>query len=70
MPPGWDKTRAAILTRDGHRCVYCGQPAVAVNHRTPRAWGGTDEPGNLESVCQKCHDHLTARAAAARRVRR
>lgn len=46
----------AILNRDGHRCVMCGAPCPHprhhhVDHRTPRALGGSDEPGNLRTVC-------------------
>ena len=47
----------AILNRDGHRCVMCGRPCPHprhhhVDHRVPRAQGGTDDPGNLRTVCE------------------
>lgn len=53
----------AVLSRDGHRCVFCGRPCPHddptvtaaghhdVDHRTPRAEGGTDDMSNLRTVC-------------------
>ncbi|WP_343233202.1 HNH endonuclease signature motif containing protein [Miltoncostaea oceani] len=51
----WRRRRAQILTRDGHRCSYCGGPATQVDHVIPRAVGGTDEPGNLVAACGPCN---------------
>jgi hypothetical protein len=63
MPPGWARTRARILDRDGHRCRSCGQPATEVHH----AVDGREDDGSLVSLCHRCHAAITAaRAAAAR----
>jgi 5-methylcytosine-specific restriction protein A len=35
-------------------------PARDVDHVTPKARGGTDEPVNLESICRSCHQRKTA----------
>lgn len=51
----WRRTRALILARDAHRCALCGQPATEVDHITPVAHGGTDQPWNLRSLCHDCH---------------
>ena len=48
------KLRQQILQRDNHTCVLCGQPANVVDHIAPRAWGGSDHPDNLQSICERC----------------
>lgn len=53
--PAWEKTRARILTRDAHTCVYCGREATTVDHITPKAAGGTDEDHNLVAACLECN---------------
>lgn len=64
----WEKLRAQILKRDGYVCVCddCKRegivrPATHVDHRTPKAQGGTDDPSNLQSMNVKCHMRKTAR---------
>ena len=61
---GWkyDKTRKAVLARDGHRCQLhipgiCTGIAEEVDHIRPRGRGldGGDEMDNLRSVCKRCH---------------
>lgn len=61
----WDKLRKAILARDKHLCQPClrkgkATPATAVDHKTPKAKGGTDDPSNLQAICTPCHDAKTA----------
>lgn len=65
----WDKLRKVILTRDKHLCQPCMKkgrvtPARTVNHIKPKAQGGTDDPDNLESICDPCHAEETARQSA------
>lgn len=60
----WVKTREVILARDMHLCQTClarGRvtPADAVDHVIPKAKGGTDDHGNLASICTPCHDAKT-----------
>ncbi len=62
----WDKTRKLALERDKYLCQPCLRknrvtPAREVNHRIPKAAGGTDDLANLESTCTPCHKEETAR---------
>ncbi|MFN3600519.1 MAG: HNH endonuclease [Dietzia sp.] len=60
---------ARIMHRDDHLCQIvgptCAGDATAVDHIVPEAEGGTDDPDNLQAVCQPCHD-LKTRAEAQR----
>lgn len=53
------RLRYEILRRDQHTCRYCGASAPAVplrvDHVTPVALGGTDEPSNLVTSCEPCN---------------
>jgi len=51
----WRQVRAEILYRDAHRCGLCGHSAEEVDHITPLAYGGTDDPANLRALCRSCH---------------
>lgn len=62
--PRW--LRFEILKRDRFTCTYCGRGAtlgavLQVDHVTPRAEGGTDEPSNLTTSCQDCNNGKGAR---------
>ncbi|MDO9235989.1 MAG: HNH endonuclease [Aquabacterium sp.] len=64
----WDKLRALILARDAGLCQPCSKKdrvslASAVDHRIPKAEGGTDEESNLQSICRACHLEKTAAEA-------
>ena len=55
VPP---KVRRAVLLRDGHRCVVPGctnRLWLEVHHLVPRAAGGSNEAGNLATVCGRHH---------------
>ena len=57
----WDKIRRRILVRDKHLCQPCLRkgvvsPATSVDHITPKAQGGTDDPNNLQSICPACRE--------------
>ena len=53
------RLRFEILRRDGFTCRYCGAKApdveLAVDHVTPKALGGTDDPTNLATACKPCN---------------
>jgi 5-methylcytosine-specific restriction endonuclease McrA len=51
----WRKIRMTILQRDGFICAYCGQQADTVDHITPLAKGGTNDPDNLTAACNRCN---------------
>lgn len=54
------RTRFEVLRRDSHTCRYCGATApdvkLHVDHVTPTALGGTDDPGNLVAACVDCNN--------------
>lgn len=65
----WEQLRASILKRDRYLCQPCFRKgritaAAQVDHVKPKARGGTDDPGNLESTCCPCHDVKSAKEAA------
>lgn len=53
------RTRYEVLRRDNHTCRYCGATApdakLTVDHVTPVALGGTDDPNNLVAACRDCN---------------
>lgn len=53
------RTRYEVLRRDNHTCQYCGAKApdvpLTVDHVTPQALGGTDDPSNLVTACRDCN---------------
>jgi len=63
----WRKIRERVLTRDRRTCTSCGQPATQVDHVTPKHKGGSDDAGNLVSLCRDCHDKKTGREGQAAR---
>jgi 5-methylcytosine-specific restriction protein A len=54
----WEKIRADVLKRTP--ICPCGALATDVDHRIPRARGGTDHPSNLAALCRSCHARKTA----------
>lgn len=70
----WDKLRLRILARDHWLCQECQRHGRvtplgvrpydhAVDHITPKAQGGTDDPENLQALCAPCHDTKSAEEA-------
>lgn len=60
----WYKLRKVILRRDRHLCQPClaqyrVTPATQVDHIKAKANGGTDDPDNLQSICDACHKRKT-----------
>jgi hypothetical protein len=53
------RTRYEVLKRDNHTCRYCGGAApdvvLTVDHVTPVALGGGDDPSNLVAACRDCN---------------
>lgn len=59
------RTRFEILRRDGYRCKYCGLEAadgtgLTIDHVTPTALGGGDDPSNLVAACRDCNAGKTS----------
>lgn len=61
----WTWLSLRIWERDGWQCGYCGNHLerkhpdprhdATVDHITPKAAGGTDDPENLISSCRRCN---------------
>jgi 5-methylcytosine-specific restriction endonuclease McrA len=58
-----ESLRQQVFARAQHRCEYCltsrrviGMPLV-IDHITPKALGGSDDPGNLCAACYRCNEH-------------
>lgn len=58
------RLRYEILKRDNHTCRYCGATApnvpLRVDHVTPVALGGSDDPTNLVTACEPCNSGKTS----------
>lgn len=58
------RLRYEILRRDNHTCRYCGGSApdvvLTVDHVTPTALGGSDDPSNLVAACKDCNAGKTS----------
>jgi len=57
-----EELKRAVWQRDGFRCQECGVAVAQKNgckpqthHIKPRSAGGTDEQGNLITLCVTCH---------------
>lgn len=55
-----NRLRAWVL-RD-QRCAMCGRTPsedsvrLHVDHKIPQAWGGTNDPENLQALCSECNE--------------
>lgn len=55
-----NKLRAFILRNQ--RCAQCGRTPLEdgiklhVDHKLPQAWGGTNDPENLQPLCSECNE--------------
>lgn len=51
-----------IWDRDGWECRHCGtHQDLTIDHITPLASGGTDDMGNLQTLCKSCNSSKGAR---------
>ncbi len=59
---GYANTRAYVLDRDNYTCQHCKGKSkdkrLHVHHIIFRRNGGSDEPENLITLCETCHDKL------------
>jgi 5-methylcytosine-specific restriction protein A len=55
--------RRRVLERDGHTCLRCGTTAaLTLDHVIPVSMGGTNAPGNLQTLCEPCNQWKANRA--------
>ena len=59
---GYSSRRSAILHRDNYTCQCCGKKKcrLEVHHIKFRSNGGTDDEGNLITLCEDCHKGVHA----------
>lgn len=51
---------AWVLHRDGHKCTRCGaSDSLDLHHIREWAQGGTHDPDNLDTLCNRCHAEWT-----------
>lgn len=66
------RLRFEVFRRDNHTCRYCGATApdvkLTVDHVTPTALGGTDDPSNLVTACQDCNSGKSSSSPDATHV--
>jgi 5-methylcytosine-specific restriction protein A len=65
----WGKLRPFVLRRDNYLCQSCRRAgrlalATSVDHVTPKFLGGSDDPDNLTSLCDRCRADKDAHDAA------
>jgi len=70
--------RRAEVLRAG-RCAMCGRTAaehavvLVVDHKIPQSWGGSNEPENLQALCEDCNagkrDYFQTYDHAAEKIR-
>jgi hypothetical protein len=52
------RVRTLVFRRDGYACVECREDDITqltLDHRTPVALGGSDDPENLRTLCRRCN---------------
>lgn len=61
----WQKLRAEVLMEQGGLCQPCLRrghvtpDCRTVDHRVPKARGGSDHRSNLQCICGPCHTRKT-----------
>ena len=59
----WRRLREQILLRDLYTCQHCRKvfdpKDLVCDHVVNSAQGGTDDPTNLQTLCNPCHDKKT-----------
>jgi len=56
-----------VFRRDGYTCAHCGVGAIGyltIDHIVPRFRGASNEPSNLQTLCQSCNSRKGTRDGA------
>ena len=52
----WERIRGKVFARDGRRCRKCKKAGrLEAHHVVQLAQGGTNDMGNLMTLCRDCH---------------
>ena len=52
----WERIRTQVFERDGHRCADCRRAGrLEAHHMLELHRGGTNDLGNLKTLCRSCH---------------
>jgi len=62
LVPAW--TRRGLFQRDGHRCAYCGDRGITVDHLLPVSRGGRSTWMNTVAACIRCNQRKADRTPA------
>ena len=59
-PDNWIEISQNVRRRDGYRCANCGatNEELHVHHIVPLSRGGTNQLGNLKTLCKSCHARI------------
>lgn len=59
--------RMAVFERDGFRCARCASSFdLTIDHARPISMGGTNDDGNLQSLCRRCNSSKGIRTEVLR----
>lgn len=62
-------TKAGVLKRDKHTCVYCGSKAATVDHVLPESRGGKLTWENSAAACVDCNSFKADRTPEEAKMR-
>ncbi|MBO0796563.1 MAG: HNH endonuclease, partial [Ktedonobacteraceae bacterium] len=69
---GYANTKAYVLARDSYTCQHCQgkskEQRLEVHHLVFRSQHGSDEAGNLLTLCKTCHESLHAGTITLKRT--
>lgn len=55
----WKRFQKIIFSRDENKCQACNiKVGLSMHHIIPRSEGGRDEPFNMITLCQHCHNEV------------
>lgn len=59
-PDNWDSIRKDVYWRDNYTCQSCGaeNEELHAHHIIPKSKGGSDDMGNLVTLCKSCHESV------------
>ena len=63
VPPSARRVQREVYAKANHKCQNCGSKhALEIDHRQPRALGGSHDPLNLRVLCRNCNQRAGMKA--------